>query len=94
MAEAPSAQSSRNPCNYFVVICSVEKLSAGDAGRTTPRRKRWGMGGQIVGCEASPAAEDVGLARGRTRGQELFDRAVVICNRLPLFNRSIRCMNG
>ena len=53
--------------------CSVEKLSAGDAGRGAPRRKLWGMGGQTVGNHGTPAAEAVGLARGRTRCQELFD---------------------
>ena len=55
--------------------CFVKEPSAGDAGRTTPRRTRWGMGGRTVARHGTPAAEDVGLARGRTRCQELFDRA-------------------
>ncbi len=33
------------------------------------------MGGEIIGGHGTPAAEDVGLARGRTREQELFDGA-------------------
>ena len=79
--------------------------------RRGTRRKRWGTGGQTVGCEASPPLEDVGRSRGpstslgivvserpstplgrlvpslsrdersesnhgRTRCQELFDRAL------------------
>ena len=75
--------------------CSVEKPSAGDAGRGASlgpwprdpsprdperergaRRKRWGMGGETVAGHGTPAAEDVGLARGRPRCRELFDRAM------------------